>query len=260
MEPFSSRFMEGRRIVGILGGMSGESTLTFLRDLYDEARRLAGGTHLCETLMYSVDFYNIETFVHAERWEEAAHYVVDKGRRLEAAGADFLVIVCNTMHKVAPQLEAAVSIPLLHIADPTGEAVAAAGARRIALMGTLNLMRDQEYQDRFRRYYDLDVLLPQHEEQVEIHRILFEELCRGVILPESKAILLTIMDRLVSRGAESIVLGCTELEMLVKAKDYPRVPVFDTMALLARKSAALSVGIDRWDRLTARRPRELTDV
>jgi aspartate racemase len=220
------------RTIGLLGGMSWESTQTYYRLINEAVRDRLGGLHSAELVLYSVDFEPIERLQSQGDWEEAAHVLADAARSVEAAGADLLVLCSNTMHKVASTVEAAISIPLLHIADATAEAVKAAGFQTVGLLGTRFTMAEEFYRGRLAQRHGLRVLIPKEPECDVVDRVIFEELCVGKVLDASRARYREIMHGLVDRGAEAIILGCTEISMLVGADDAP-VPVFDTTEIHA---------------------------
>ena len=229
------------KTVGLLGGMSWESTALYYREINEEVKRRMGGLHSAKLLLASVDFHEVERLQHAGEWEEAGRLLAGLARSLEGAGADFLVLCTNTMHRVAPAIEAAVRIPLLHIADPTGEEIRNAGVSRVGLLGTRFTMEQDFYRDRLREKHGLDVLVPAGEERELVHRVIYDELCVGRVEDASRDAYRRVIAGLVDRGARAVVLGCTEITMLVGANDSP-VPLFDTTALHARRAAAIAVG------------------
>ncbi|HTY48493.1 MAG TPA: aspartate/glutamate racemase family protein, partial [Steroidobacteraceae bacterium] len=204
------------------------------------AERL-GGLHSARVLLYSVDFHDIERLQHSGNWTDAGRLLAEAARRLETAGADFIILCTNTMHKVAPEIEAAVAIPLLHIADPTALAIKAAGCRRVGLLGTRFTMAEPFYRERLQNLHGLEVLVPEEGEQAEVHRIIYQELCRGQVRQQSAGRFRQIIARLVERGAQAIILGCTEISMLVSPGDAA-VPLFDTTELHARSAAERALG------------------
>lgn len=229
------------KTIGMLGGMSWESTVPYYRLINQRVQERLGGLHSARLLLYSVDFHEIEQLQRGGEWERAGTLLADGARRLQSAGADFLVICTNTMHKVAPAVEAAIALPLLHIADPTASAVAAAGVRRVGLLGTRFTMEEEFYRERLQRRHGLEVLVPGSEDRLEVHRIIYEELCRGIVDDRSRHLYRDIIGRLVARGAEAVILGCTEISLLVGTDDS-RVPLFDTTALHARAAADRALG------------------
>jgi aspartate racemase len=228
------------KTIGMIGGMSWESTLEYYRILNETVKARAGGLHSAKILMYSVDFAEVEQMQHQGRWNEAATLLVAAARRLEAGGADFIILCTNTMHKAAAELEQSVRIPFLHIADPTGAAIRAKGLSKIALLATRFTMEEDFYKARLRERFQLEVLTPGDEERAMIHRVIYEELCLGKILPASKARYLEAIQRLTDRGAEGVILGCTEICLLVHPKDVA-VPVFDTTSLHAVAAAEYAI-------------------
>lgn len=230
------------KTIGLIGGMSWESSLAYYRIINEQVKRRCGGLHSARSLMYSVDFAEIETLQQQGRWDAAAMILADAARRLERGGADLLVVCTNTMHIVADAIADAVSIPLLHIADPTAEAVRAAGLRTVGLLGTRFTMEQAFYKGRLTEQHGLSVLVPEDTERETIHRIIYEELCQGIIQPEARAAYLRIMERLHAAGAEGIILGCTEIGLLIKAEDS-RLPLFDTTRLHAEAAVAYALGL-----------------
>lgn len=223
------------KTIGLLGGMSWESTLPYYRIINQTVGRELGGLHSAKILLFSVDFHEIEILQHAGDWERAGAILAEAARRLESAGADFLVLCTNTMHKVAPAIMREIGIPLLHIADTTADAIQQAGIGTVGLLGTRFTMEDPFYRTRLEER-GLRVLLPDAPERAEIHRVIYDELCRGEILDASRAAYERIMGRLVEEGAEGIILGCTEIGLLVRP-ERASVPLFDTAEIHARAAA-----------------------
>jgi aspartate racemase len=221
------------KIIGLIGGMSWESTATYYRLLNTFIREQLGGMHSAKVIVYSVDFQEIEHLQRAAAWDEAGAQLAEVAKSLEAAGAHCLLIGANTMHKVAPAIEAAVQIPVLHVADATAAAVRGAGLSTVGLLGTRFVMEQAFYIDRLRDRHGLGVLIPGRRDREIIHRIIFEELVVGKILPESRKEFARIMATLVAQGAAGIILGCTEFSLLVRPEDCS-VPQFDTTSLHAR--------------------------
>lgn len=218
------------RLLGLLGGMSWTSTAEYYRLLNEEVAQRCGGLHSARVLLHSVDFAEIATLQREGRWDEAGELLAGAARGLEAAGADAVVLATNTMHKVAPQIEAALSVPFLHIADATGRAVCAAGVRQVGLLATAFTMEQDFYRGRLEAQHGLEVLVPGAAERAEVHRVIYDELCRNVIREESRATYRATMTDLVERGAEGLILGCTEITLLV-GPGNTGVPVFDTTRL-----------------------------
>lgn len=224
------------KVIGLLGGMSWESTVPYYRIVNETVRERLGGLHSAKVVLYSVDFQDIEELQRTGQWESAGAQLAAAAQSLERAGAQLLVLCTNTMHKVAPQIEAAVKVPLLHIADPTAEAIKAAGVATVGLLGTRFTMEQPFYRDRLSDRHKLRVLVPPPEDQAIVHRVIYEELCLGRVNGESRNEYRRIMSQLVERGAGGIILGCTEITLLVDGSDAS-VPLFDTTALHARAAA-----------------------
>lgn len=228
------------KTIGLIGGMSWESTIPYYRQINQSIKERLGGLHSAKVVLYSVDFHEIERLQHASDWEAAGQLLAAAARALELAGADFLVLCTNTMHKVAPAIEAAVRIPLFHIADPTAEAIKDAGLSTVGLLGTRFTMGQAFYKDRLRERHGLQVLIPNQADREALHRVIYEELCLGRVVEESRAEYRRIMSDLVDQGAEGIVLGCTEISLLVAQQDST-VPLFDTTTIHARKAAEWAI-------------------
>ncbi|MFF7989658.1 aspartate/glutamate racemase family protein [Kitasatospora xanthocidica] len=227
------------KTLGLIGGMSWESTAEYYRLLNELTRDRLGGLHSARLVLHSVDFADIERLQTAGRWEEAGEVLAGAARSLEAAGAELLLICTNTMHKVADQVAAAVSVPLLHLADATADAVRAAGLRRVGLLGTAFTMEQDFYRGRLAAG-GLDVLVPGTDSRALVHRVIYQELCLGVVREESRAAYRRVIADLVAAGAEGIVLGCTEIELLVRQEDSP-VPLFPTARLHAEAAVAAAL-------------------
>jgi aspartate racemase len=228
------------KTAGLIGGMSWESTVPYYRTINRAVGEALGGLHSARMVVYSVDFQEIEELQHAGRWTEAAEVLAAAGRAVERAGADFLVLCTNTMHKVAPQLEAAVGIPLLHIADATATRVRAAGVARVGLLGTRFTMEEDFYRGRLERGHGLEVLVPARGQRETVHRVIYEELCRGSVRDESRLEYQRIVGDLVGQGAEGVILGCTEIGLLLGPRDA-EVPLFDTAQIHAEEAARYSL-------------------
>lgn len=218
--------------IGLLGGMSWESTESYYRALNEGVKQALGGLHSAKVAMVSVDFAEIETMQHEGRWDDAGEVLANAARQVERAGADFLLIATNTMHKVAPQVEAAIDIPLLHIADATAERLAADGITRVGLLGTRFTMEQDFYKSCLTERYGIEVMVPDEARRDYVHRVIFDELCLGRIEPASKDGFLGVIGSLHADGAQAVILGCTEIAMLVKATDTD-VPLYDTTAIHA---------------------------
>lgn len=220
------------KIIGLIGGMSWESSLKYYRIINETARNRLGGLHSAQSLMYSVDFAEIETLQHQGHWQEATQMMIEAARRVERGGADFLVICTNTMHKMAEEVQQNISIPILHIGDATAERVKAHKLRKVGLLGTKFTMEEDFYKGRLIQKHGLQVIIPTPEDRAIVHRVIYDELVIGKINPTSRAQYQRIIDELVQQGCEGIVLGCTEIGLLVKEADS-RVPLFDTTQIHA---------------------------
>ncbi|HAP74896.1 MAG TPA: aspartate/glutamate racemase [Acidimicrobiaceae bacterium] len=227
--------------IGLLGGMSWESSIEYERLINTEVRQRLGGTHSADLIIRSFDFAEIEALQATGRWEAAADVLAGAARDLAHAGAQLLVLCTNTMHRVADAIEAATEVPFLHIADATATAVQRAGVQRVGLLGTRYTMEQAFYRDRLHQRHGLDVLVPDEPDRTTVHDVIYGELVRGVVRPESKAAYLGVIEELLARGAEGVIAGCTEIELLVGPDDVP-VPYFPTTRLhaLAAVDAALS--------------------
>ncbi|UNZ21308.1 aspartate/glutamate racemase family protein [Streptomyces sp. 891-h] len=219
------------KVIGLIGGMSWESTAEYYRLLNELTRRRLGGLHSARCVLYSVDFAEIEQLQVHGRWDEAGQVLADAARSLESAGADMVLICTNTMHKVAGQVEAAVRVPLLHLADATADAVRAAGVRKVGLLGTAFTMEQDFYRARLEAG-GLGVCVPDTGGRALVHRVIYEELCLGIARSASRTEFQRIIRDLAAAGAEGIILGCTEIELLIGQQDSP-VPVFPTTRLHA---------------------------
>lgn len=235
-EPTSTRSL----VIGMLGGMSWESSAEYYRLVNEAVRERLGGLHSARCVLASVDFAVIEERQVAGRWDEAGDILAEEAVRIEAAGADLLLLCTNTMHKVADRIQAAIGIPLLHIADVTAQAVTAAGLGTIGLLGTAFTMEQDFYRDRLATN-GLTVLVPPPHDRSEVHRIIYDELCLGIVTGDSREIYRTVISRLVAAGAQGIILGCTEIELLIGQQDSP-VPVFPTTRLHVEAAVDLALG------------------
>ncbi len=233
-----------QRVVGMLGGMSWESTAEYYRLANELVRERLGGLHSARLLVASVDFAEVERLQVAGDWDRAGELLAAEAARLEAGGAELLVLCTNTMHRVADRVQAAVGIPLLHLADATAAAVRAAGLSTVGLLGTAFTMEQAFYRDRLAGH-GLRVLVPDAADRAEVHRVIYDELCLGVVRPRSREAYRRVIERLVDAGAEGVVLGCTEIELLVGAEDSP-VPVFPTTRI--HVEAAVTAALDGGDR------------
>ena len=234
--------MSQQGIIGLIGGMSWESSAEYYRIINQVVRSRLRGLHSARCLMWSFDFGEIEALQHAGRWDDATALMIDAAQRLERGGADFFLICTNTMHRMADQVQSAVRIPLLHIADPTAERVRAQGFKRVGLLGTAFTMEQDFYKGRLQQHFGLDVLIPEGDDRATVHRIIYDELVQGRAEPASREAYRAVIARLIERGAEAVILGCTEIMLLVKPEDSP-VPLFDTTGIHAEAAVdrALSV-------------------
>jgi aspartate racemase len=222
------------KTIGLIGGMSWESTIPYYRHINTVVKQRLGGLHSARVILYSVDFHDIEQLQRAGDWQAAGALLSTAACALETAGADFLVLCTNTMHKVAPAIEAAVRIPLLHIADPTAAEIKRAGFTQVGLLGTRFTMDEAFMKERLSRD-GLQILTPARRDRESVDRIIYEELCQGLLAEASRAQYRSIIARLVERGAQAIILGCTEISLLIEQKDAA-VPLFDTTSLHAREA------------------------
>ncbi len=228
------------KTLGLIGGMSWESTVPYYRQINETVKAELGGLHSARLLLYSVDFAEVERLQHAGDWDGAGQMLADIARRLEGAGAEAIVICTNTMHKLAPQVQAATHIPLLHIVDATATAIRAAGMKRVGLLGTRFTMEQDFYRGRMSQEFGIECLVPPAAEREIVHRVIYDELCQGRIEPASRAEYRRVLQGLAEAGAEGVILGCTEISLLVSAEDSP-VPLFDTTALHARAAGLWAV-------------------
>jgi aspartate racemase len=228
------------KVIGLIGGMSWNSTLEYYRLINEGVSSKLGGFHSARIVLYSLDFEEIEHAQREARWDDAADILVDAGTGLKQAGADFLVICTNTMHKVADVVAERIGLPLLHIGDAVGDAIKAYGLRKVGLLGTRFVMKEDFYRDRLEKYFGIEVLVPPEEEQNIVDRIIYEELCQEKIGDSSRRTCLKIIEELTGRGAEGIILGCTELPLLIRPDDVP-VTLFDTTRLHAEAAVTLAL-------------------
>lgn len=229
------------KTIGLLGGMSWESSAEYYRIVNQGVREHLGPTASASVVLWSFNFAEIEALQHQGDWSTLSERMVDAAQRLQGAGADVLLICTNTMHRMAPALESALSIPLIHIADPTAAAIKAAGLRKVGLLGTAFTMEQDFYKGRLRERHGLEVIVPEADDRATVHHIIYDELVAGQITPSSRAAYRQVIARLVQAGAEAVILGCTEIMLLVQPEDSA-VPLFDTTALHAAAAveAALS--------------------
>lgn len=224
------------KTLGLIGGMSWESTIPYYRQINEAVKQALGGLHSAKIILYSVNFYDIERLQHAGQWAAAGDLLAAAAKSLEAAGAQALVLCTNTMHKVAPAIEDAVDIPLLHIADPTAEAIKAAGVKTVGLLGTRFTMEQDFYRSRLEVQHGLTVLTPDRAGRDLVHNVIYDELCLGRVMAPSRIAYLQQIDALVAQGAEAVILGCTEIGLLI-TPDHTQVPLFDTTGIHANAAA-----------------------
>ena len=228
------------KVIGLIGGMSWNSTLEYYRIINESFARRLGGLHSARLVLYNLDFDEIQRAQHEGRWDNMASILVDAGNALKRAGVDFLLICTNTMHRVADDVERKVDLPLVHIVDVIGTAVKERQMNRVGLLGTRFLMGGNVYQDRLRDRFAIKVLTPGEEDINIVHQIIYNELCAGKIEPSSRRVCTDIISRLMNKGAESIVLGCTELPLLIRPGDT-HAPIFDTTRLHAEAAVNLAL-------------------
>jgi aspartate racemase len=227
------------KTIGLLGGMSWESTQSYYRAINEAVREQLGGLHSAKIVLYSVDFAEIETLQVQGDWEKAGELLAAAASAVERAGADFLVICTNTMHKVAPAIAAGISLPILHIADATADELMAQGVKKVGLLGTRFTMEQAFYKDRLIAR-GIAVVVPDQADRDHVNRVIYEELCLGAIKADSRALYLDIIHRLQLQGAEAVILGCTEIALLVQQSDTP-VALFDTTAIHAQQAVRLAL-------------------
>jgi aspartate racemase len=228
------------KVIGLIGGMSWNSTLEYYRIINESVARRLGGTHSARLVLYNLDFNEIQRAQHEGHWDDIAGILVEAGRAVKRAGGDFLVICTNALHKVADDVKRKVGLPVLHIADVTGAVVRERGLHRVGLLGTRFVMEGSFYRDRLRDRYDIEVVVPAEADMDTIHRIIYNELCQGRINASSQRVCADIMDNLVGKGAEGIVLGCTELPLLIRPGDGHAL-IFDTTRLHAEAAVDLAL-------------------
>jgi len=226
--------------IGLLGGMSWESTETYYREINEGIKAGLGGLHSARICLYSVDFDEIEKLQNSGNWAETAVILSDAAKRIEAGGADFLVICTNTMHKVAPEIEANINIPILHIADATADEIKAKGMSKVGLLGTRFTMEQNFYKGRLNRYHGIEVIVPAAADREIVHNVIYNELCIGKSSEESRKEYVRIIESLAEQGAEGVILGCTEITLLVQ-QQHTTVPLFDTTKIHAKKAVEKAI-------------------
>ena len=227
------------KTIGLLGGMSWESTSSYYKEINQGVKKALGGLHSAKIALYSVDFDEIEKLQHEGRWDETAKILSMAAKSVEAGGADFLLICTNTMHKVADKIEASISIPLVHIADATAEKLAADNLKRVGLLGTKFTMEQNFYKNRVSDKYGIEVIVPSQKERDIVHDIIYSELCLGQINENSRQDYIKIVNNLYTQGAEAIILGCTEIALLIQQK-HTQVPLYDTTQIHAEQAVRLA--------------------
>ena len=220
------------KTIGLIGGMSWESTAEYYRIINKAVNERLGGHHSAKLVMYSVDFDEIETLQHSGEWEDLTQLMIEAARSVERGGADFLLICTNTMHKMAGDVEGSVDIPLLHIADATADAIKAKGLHKVGLLGTRFTMEWDFYKGKLKDEHGIEVLIPGENDRDAIHTVIYDELCHGIVKRSSREMFEQVIETLISEGAQGIVLGCTELPLLIKQEDF-ETPIFDTTEIHA---------------------------
>ncbi|ELS8947007.1 aspartate/glutamate racemase family protein [Vibrio fluvialis] len=228
------------KTIGMIGGMSWESTLSYYKAINEGVKAALGGLNSAQICLYSVNFEPIEKLQREGKWDETAQLLAQAAKSVEAGGADFLLICTNTMHKVAPEIEAQISIPILHIADATAKQLQQDGIKRVGLLGTRFTMEQVFYKGRLQQQFGIDVLIPDAEQRQQVHRVIYEELCMGTIRPESRAQYVEIVEDLHRRGAQAVILGCTEIALLIQQHDTD-VPLYDTTKIHAEQAVQLAL-------------------
>jgi len=219
-------------VIGLIGGMSWESSAEYYRIINREVQKRLGGVHSARSLMWSVDFGEIESLQHLGDWDKLTEQMIDAAIRLERGGADFVLMCTNTMHRMARAVAESINIPLLHIADPTGEKIRAAGFKKVCLLGTAFTMEQDFYKVRLKDLFGLEVIVPNAEDRRIVHEIIYKELVAGKLLPKSRNLCREIIARLIGEGAQAVILGCTEIMLLISNEDSA-VPLFDTTTIHA---------------------------
>jgi aspartate racemase len=220
------------KTIGLIGGMSWESSLEYYRIINEKTKEKLGGLHSAKSLMYSVDFDEIEKFQHQGKWQEATEIMINAAKSLELGGADFVIICTNTMHKMADEVQQNIRIPLLHIADATAEKIITARYKKIGLLGTKFTMEEPFYKERLNKKYGIEVVIPNNKERQIVHDVIYKELCLGIIQQQAKNQYKTIIENLISQGIDAVILGCTEITLLIQQQDVT-ISLFDTTKIHA---------------------------
>ncbi len=231
------------KTIGLIGGMSWESSLEYYRIINEEVKKKLGGFHSGKIVMYSVEFAEIEKLQHEGNWDKATEFMIDAAQKVEKGGADFLLICTNTMHKMAEEVQQNINIPLLHMVDVVAEEIQAKGQKKVGLLGTRFTMEQDFYKGRLLEKHEIEAIIPPLDERKIIHGILYNELCMGEIKKASKDKFRTIINNLVARGAEGIILGCTEIPLLIDQEDY-EVSLFDTTTIHARAAVKYAISVN----------------
>ncbi|MCG9690225.1 aspartate/glutamate racemase family protein [Vibrio sp. Isolate22] len=227
------------KTIGLLGGMSWESTMSYYKSINEGVKATLGGLNSAKICMYSVNFDEIEKLQHLGRWAETADILAEAALSVEKGGADFILICTNTMHKVVPEIEQKITVPILHIADTTAQKLLEQGVKKVGLLGTAFTMEQDFYKGRLTDKFGIDVVVPDEDERKQVHDIIYQELCRGEIKEESRAIYNQIIEKLSLQGAEAVILGCTEIALLIQ-QQHTDVPLFDTTAIHAEAAVRLA--------------------
>jgi len=228
------------RVLGLLGGMSWESSIEYERIINERIRAILGGSNSADLIVRSFNFADIERLQEAGRWDDAGHLLAAEAVKLQVAGAEAIVLCTNTMHAVSDVIEASISVPLIHIADPTGEAIRSRGLSTVGLLGTRYTMEQDFYAARLRHNWNLTVTIPDEQDRASVHRIIYDELVQGIVTESSKALYIEIIERLIANGAQGIIAGCTEIELLITQNDID-VPFFPTARLHAEAAATFAL-------------------
>ncbi|UTE71895.1 aspartate/glutamate racemase family protein [Rossellomorea marisflavi] len=232
------------KTIGLLGGMSWESSSEYYRLINQGINRKLGGHHSAKSIMVSVDFEEVKQYQHHGEWDKATGLMIEAAQQIERGGANFLLICTNTMHKMADDVQKAIRIPLVHIADATAQTIKEAGVKKIGLLGTKFTMEEEFYKGRLASHHGLDVFVPDEEERQLVHDVIYQELCLGKIEPDSRRTYQRVIQKLVDKGCEGVILGCTEISLLINQGDVP-VPLFDTTALHAEAAVAYALKDER---------------
>ena len=223
------------KTIGLIGGMSWESSLEYYRILNEKVKEKLGSLHSAKCILFSVDFNEIAELQHKDKWDELTKIMIDAAQSVEKAGADMVLICTNTMHKMAEDVQKSINIPLLHIVDATAEAIKKQNLKKVALLGTKFTMKQDFYKGRLKEKHNIDVVIPEENEMELVHKIIYNELCFGDIKTSSKKEYVKIIENLIKQGAEGVILGCTEIPLLIKQNDVS-IPVFDTTTIHAESA------------------------